>query len=716
MQPWQDESLTFEERAQDLVSRMTLEEKISQMGYMSTALPRFALEDYNWWNECLHGVARNGTATVFPQAIAMAAAFDEELLARVATAISDEARAKHHAAARQGDFGIYKGLTFWTPNINIFRDPRWGRGHETYGEDPVLTARLGVAFCRALQGDDPKYLKAIATVKHFAVHSGPEKLRHELDVQVSLKDMKETYLPAFKACVKAGAYSVMGAYNRVNGEPACGSRTLLQDILRKKWGFKGYVVSDCGAVEDFDQHHKITADGAESAAMAVKNGCDLCCGAVFERLKEAVERGLVDEAAITESCRRLILARMKLGMFDDDAHVPYAAIPFEVNDCEEHHELALEAARRSLVLLKNDGLLPLNRDRLRTVAVIGPNADHIPALTANYNGKPSECYTVLQGVKALCPGARVLYAPGCTLSGKPDQEAWGERPGAGLAEAITCASLADVVILVTGLDATMEGEEGDAGDGDKTSLALPEMQQRLLEAVAGAGRPVILVNMTGSAVELAPAQERCAAILQAWYPGQYGGLAVAETLLGLNNPSGRLPITFYKDLSQVPDFTDYSMEGRTYRYLSEEPLYPFGYGLSYTRFGYSQLKISSGSLKAGDELTCTVTVANRGETGGWETVQLYMAGPQGADGQPLRALKGFRSLYLEPGDKMKVTFVLEPEDLACVRDDGEVWLEEGQYRLWVGGHNGDGLSARLAGYKALTTVFHLEDSLKLEDA
>jgi len=716
MQPWQNESLSFEERARDLVSRMTLEEKISQMGYMSTALPRFALEDYNWWNECLHGVARAGTATVFPQAIALAAAFDEELMTRVATAISDEARAKHHAAARQGDFGIYKGLTFWSPNINIFRDPRWGRGHETYGEDPVLTSRLGVAFCRALQGDDPKYLKTVATVKHFAVHSGPEKLRHEIDVPATIKDMKETYLPAFKACVEAGVYSVMGAYNRVNGEPACGSKTLLKDILRDKWGFDGYVVSDCGAVEDFDQHHKITADGAESAAMAVNNGCDLCCGSVFAKLNEAHKRGLITEETITESCYRLILARMKLGMFDDDAHVPYAAIPFEVNDCEEHHELSLEAARRSLVLLKNDGILPLNRDRLRTVAVIGPNADHVPVLLGNYNGTPSENYTVLQGMKALLPNARVMYAPGCSLSGKVDGSSWGERPGSGFAEAMTCASRADVVVLVLGLDASMEGEEGDAGDGDKSTLALPEAQRQLMDAVVSMGRPVVLVNMTGSAVELGEAAEKCSAILQGWYPGQYGGLAVAETLLGLNNPSGRLPITFYKDLSQVPEFTDYSMTGRTYRYMKAAPQYPFGYGLSYTRFAYSQLKISTNTLKAGEDLTCTVTVTNQGEMGGWETVQLYAADMEASAATPIRALKGFRSVYLEPGDKVKVTFVLEPDDLALVRDDGEVWLEEGQFRLWVGGHNGDTTSAKLMGYKDLTTVFTVEGSLKLEDA
>ncbi len=715
MQLWQDMSLSFEERAHDLVSRMTLDEKISQMGYMSSALPRFAIEDYNWWNECLHGVARNGTATVFPQAIGLAATFDSALVSRVGEVISDEARAKHHAAASQGDFGIYKGLTFWSPNINIFRDPRWGRGHETYGEDPVLTSQIGVAFCKALQGNHPKYLKTIATVKHFAVHSGPERLRHSINVTVTPKDMKETYLPAFKACIDAGTYSVMGAYNRVNGEPCCGSETLLQTILRKQWGFKGYVVSDCGAVEDFHEHHRITEDSAASAAMAVKNGCDLCCGRVFEQLKAAVERHLISEEEITASCERLVLARMKLGMFDDPKQVPYAAIPFEVNDCDEHHEIALDAARRSLVLLKNNGILPLDRNRLHTIAVIGPNADHLPALTANYNGTPSETYTVLQGVKAICPGSRILFAPGCTLSGEVDSASWGEQPGAGFAEAITCAVRAYVLILVTGLDASIEGEEGDAGDGDRTTLSLPGLQQKLMEAVLSTGKPVITVNLSGSCVDLSLAQERCEAILQGWYPGQYGGLAIAETLFGYNNPSGRLPITFYKDLSRVPSFTDYSMEKRTYRYLQEDPLYPFGYGLSYSRFAYSQLKISSGTISAGDEIQCSVFVTNESDIPGWEIVQLYLSDVEASTRTPLRALKGFQPVYLEPGEKKKITFIMEPSDMALIREDGKAVIEEGQFRIWIGGHNGDQRSVHLTGTKDLSTVFAVTGNLIVDD-
>ena len=707
MQPWQNPALSFEDRAHDLISRMTLEEKISQMGYYSSALSRFGIPEYNWWNECLHGVARAGVATVFPQAIGMAASFNDGLMHDVADAISTEARAKHHAAARQEDRGIYKGLTYWSPNVNIFRDPRWGRGHETYGEDPVLTAHMGVQFIRGLQGDDPKYLKLVATAKHYAVHSGPEALRHEFDAQVGPKDMVETYLPAFEACVKEGkVYSIMGAYNRTNGEPCCGSPTLLQKILREAWGFDGYVVSDCGAVEDFHEHHHITADAAESAALAVNNGCDLCCGQVFAHLKEAVARGLITEQTISATCERLMLARMKLGMFDPEEAVPYAGIPFDANDSEAHHDLSYDMACESMVLLKNDGLLPLDPDGLGVIAVIGPNANSRQVLLGNYNGTPSVDYTVLEGLRALSPDSRVLYAEGCPLTGLPSQAAWGEAPSSMLSEALNTAEAADVVVLVLGMDGLGESEEGD-GAAERTSLDLPPLQQQLLEALTALGKPVVLVNLTGSSVDLRAADERCNAILQGWYPGQFGGLAVAATLLGMNNPSGRLPVTFYRDTAQLPPFEDYRMDGRTYRFLSEDnpPLYPFGYGLSYTAFEYRDLTLSAYTVAAGESVEVTATVQNTGDCVGQEVVQLYLTDQAASVRTPQWALCDYGKVELEPGQSAQVSFTLTPKQMAVVLEDGSRVVEPGSFKVYVGGQQPGSRSRALTGRKVVSTVF-----------
>jgi beta-glucosidase len=712
---YKDTSLSFEERADDLVRRMTPEEKVSQMVYASSAIPRLGIPEYNWWNECLHGVARAGVATMFPQAIGMAAAFDDKLLFEVATAISDEARAKYHEFAKHEDRGIFKGLTMWSPNINIFRDPRWGRGHETYGEDPCLTARLGKAFVRGLQGGNKQYLKTVATVKHYAVHSGPEAERHEFDAKASVKDMRETYLPAFKECVKeAGVYSVMGAYNRTNGEPCCASPTLMDKYLRGEWGFDGFYVSDCGAVDDFHEHHKITRDGAESAALAVNAGCDLNCGKTFMRLIEALKRGLVQEEQINVCVRRLMLARLKLGMFDPEDVVPYAKIPYDVVCCEKHLNLSREMARRSMVLLKNGGILPLDGGKINTLAVIGPNADNRRALWGNYYGTAAEQYTVLEGFRKLLPGARIHYAHGCSHTGQPPESFWGEKASSGIAEAIIAASRSDAVVLALGLDARYEGEEGVDG-GDKKSIALPPMQVELFEAVLTAGKPVILVMMTGSPVDMRPFSGKAAAILQAWYPGQFGGLAVAETLLGLSNPSGRLPITFYRDDESLPDFHDYSMEGRTYKFINGEPAYPFGYGLSYTAFGYTDLLLSEQKVEAGLSVGVAVTVRNTGACAGGEVVQLYLKDNDSKTRLPCWQLVDFLHVELEPNESREVSFEIPARKMCVITDDGRAVLEPGRFTVYAGGSQPDMLSAQLMGRKPLEASFVVEgEALEME--
>ncbi|MBQ9116724.1 MAG: glycoside hydrolase family 3 C-terminal domain-containing protein, partial [Clostridia bacterium] len=569
--------MTFYERAKELVSQMTLEEKMSQMRYDAPAIERLEIPAYNWWNECLHGVARQGAATVFPQAIGMAASFDTDMMYRVATVISDEARAKYNEFRKLGDTGIYQGLTFWSPNINIFRDPRWGRGHETYGEDPYLTGRMGTAFIKGLQGDG-KYRKLDATIKHYAVHSGPEGLRHGFDAVVSDKDLYETYLWAFKYCIdNADPSAVMGAYNRVGGEPCCGSKRLLTDILYGEFGFNGYVVSDCGAINDIHVNHKYTKDAAESAALAVNSGCQLNCGNAFLALQVAFNRGLISEETITAAVEKLFEARFRLGMFDDDCE--YDNISVDIVECEAHTALNREMARKSTVLLKNDGILPLKPDA--TVAVIGPNADSKTVLLGNYNGTPSRYTTLLRGIQDASEG-KVIYARGCHMY-KDTLGHWEEQP---TNEALLAAMRADVAVLCMGLDPSMEGEEGDAyngaNSGDKKDIALPAVQLELIEKIVGLGKPTVFVNVSGSCVDLSYADGNCNAVLQCFYPGAEGGNALADILYGKCSPSGRLPVSFYRSVDDLPQFEDYSMENRTYKFFKGKCVYDFGHGLTYS--------------------------------------------------------------------------------------------------------------------------------------
>ena len=697
-----DPALSVDERVDDLVSKLHLVEKASQMLHGAPAIPRLGIPSYIWWNDCLHGVARAGIATVFPQAIGLGATWNQKRIAEVAVVISDEARAKHHEFLRQGDHGIYKGLTFWTPNINIFRDPRWGRGHETYGECPYLTARLAVALCKGMQGDDPKYLKIVATPKHYAVHSGPEGLRHSFDAIVSPKDLRETYLPAFHACItEAKAYSIMGAYNRTNGEVCCGSETLLVKILRDEWQFEGYVVSDCWAIKDFHEHHQITSTWEESAALAVKNGCDLNCGCTFEHLPQAVEQGLLTEAAIDVCLKRLFRARMLLGMFDPPEQVPYASIPYEVNACAAHRQVALETARESIVLLKNDKqLLPLRTD-IKTIAVIGPNANHDAVLLANYFGIPSPPVTPLEGIRAaVSKDTTVLYTDGCELTGLSTD---GLGRAGNLPEAKSIAQRADVVVLCLGLSAEIEGEQGDVSNseaaGDKTDLNLTGLQQSMLEQIVALGKPTVLVLLAGSPMSITWAQDHVGAIIDAWYPGETGGTAIADVLFGKVSPAGRLPITFPKSIADVPKFTDYSMQGRTYRYLETEPLYPFGYGLSFTSFEYSALRTCRAAYELSHSVEVTVDVKNTGMVESDEVVQLYLKHLEPSCTVPCHELRGFERIHLMPGEQKTVTFTLTERDRSLIDMNGERISVPGRFRIYVGGSQPDARSVELMGRK-----------------
>ena len=704
--------LPVEKRVADLLGRMTLEEKVSQMVNAAAAIPRLGIPEYNWWNECLHGVARAGVATVFPQAIGMAASFDVQLLHEAACAISDEARAKHHESARRDDRRIYKGLTYWTPNVNIFRDPRWGRGQETYGEDPYLAGRMGVAFVTGLQGDDPRYLKLVATPKHFAVHSGPEALRHHFDARVSAKDLRETYLPAFRDCIIEGkAHSIMGAYNRTNGEPCCASPTLLEAILRKEWGFKGYVVSDCGAIADIHAHHTITRTPAQSAARAVKSGCDLECGMVYPHLVDAVSQGLITEGEIDQSLARLFRARFLLGMFDPPDRVPYAAIPYEVNDSPAHGALALKMARESLVLLRNaGGILPLAARPVR-IAVIGPAADNRDVLLGNYNGTASRPVTILEGIRQTAPaGAQVQYARGCDFTRAPDSP-WGEKPDDGFTEAVSAAAGADVVVICLGLNPILEGEEDPNNPsewkGDRIDLGLPGLQQQLLEAVIRTGKPTVLVLTGGSPLAVTWAAEHVDAILMAWYPGQAGGTAVAEALFGAYSPSGKLPVTFVTSADQLPPFIDYSMEGRTYKFIRDEPLYPFGFGLGYASFRYESLKLSAKKAEAGSDITVSVRVMNSKGMSADETVQVYLTDLEASSRVPHWQLAGFTRVHLEPGKSCDVSVTLGPRHMSLVDDAGNRVLEPGRFRVHVGGSQPDSRSAFLMGVRPLSMEFEI---------
>jgi beta-glucosidase len=857
---YKDPQAPLEKRVDDLVSRMTLEEKVSQLMNDSPAIDRLGIPAYNWWNESLHGVARAGRATVFPQAIGLAATWDTNLMSRVATAISDEARAKYHEFIRRGKRNIYQGLTFWTPNINLFRDPRWGRGMETYGEDPYLTGRMAVAFIKAMQGDDPKYLKTIATAKHYVVHSGPEPLRHTFDAVVSSRDLRETYLPHFEAAVReGGAQSVMCAYNSVDGQPACANTQLLGEILRKEWGFQGYVVSDCGAIGDIYKNHKFVPTAEEGVSRAIKAGTDLNCGVEYSNVLSAVHKGLLSEAEVNQSLRRLLRARFKLGMFDPPEMVKYAQIPYSENDSPAHRRLAIEAARKSIVLLKNENhTLPLSKT-VKTIAVIGPNADDAEVLVANYNGIPSAPVTPLAGIREKLGGNRVLYARGSDLaenlphmevipssallttngagrqnglvgeyynsadfdgrlhrpreqtvpnSGqfvgripsnpKPlftriDREVnfnwWDGAPtkdmndddfgirwtgylsapvtgtyqlgaeamnafelyfedrllvrsasvhggdlryapvnlearklyklrldfhefvndasirllwsqpatGHEQEDALAAARRAEAVVLFLGLSARLEGEEmqvkveGFEG-GDRVQIGLPRVQQELLTKVAALGKPTVLVLLNGSALAVNWARDHIPAIVEAWYPGQAAGTAIADVLFGDYNPAGRLPVTFYKSVDQLPPFTDYSMKNRTYRFFTGEPLFPFGYGLSYTTFSYRNLTLPS-KVDTGQSANVSVEVENTGKMAGEEVVQLYTS--TGAKDGPIRSLAGFERVFLRPGERKTVTFRLGPRELSSVSNDGRRAVRPGSLRVAVGGGQSGALNGAI---------------------
>ncbi len=832
---FQDPSLPVEQRVADIVSRMTFEEKIGQMQYEAPAIPRLGIPAYTWWNECLHGVARNGFATVFPQAIGMAATWNPDLIHREADVIATEARAKHHEAIRQHKSAIYTGLTFWSPNINIFRDPRWGRGQETYGEDPYLTGRIAVAFATGLQGHDPHYFKTISTPKHFAVHSGPEPLRHSFDARTSRADLYDTYLPAFEAAItEGGAWSVMGAYNRYMGEACCASDLLLGKTLRARWGFEGYVVSDCGAIQDIFNGHHVVQTQAEAAALAVRAGCDLTCGNEYASLFEARAKGLVTEEDIDRSVSRLMYARFRLGMFDPPSMVPYASIPISMNDTREHDALARKVAQESIVLLKNEGnVLPLRKD-VGTIAVIGPNADDLDGLVGNYNGTPSHPVTLLQGIRnAVAPSTRVLSARGCeyaddlpptldpipnrllntakdgrevhgltgmyfpnmrlegtpqfvrvdsvvsfpwggdspapgfpadrfsvrwtgtltadttgtytlgvkiddgfrlSIDGKMFLEDWHdgstrtnakelflkageahdirlefyENSGDAVAElgwkkksgplqdnTLAIARSADVVILALGLSPLLEGEEmsiqikGFSG-GDRTDIALPALQESLLEKIVALGKPTVLVLMNGSALAINWAEQHVRGIVEAWYPGQEGGAAIADVLFGDYNPAGRLPVTFYKGTSDLPPFEEYAMKGRTYRYFPGTPLYPFGYGLSYTAFAYSGLTLSTSRVSTSDTLEATLTVRNTGTREGDEIIQVYVRKNNAGADEAITSLRAFKRIHLAGGEARSTTLSLPIRNLRSFSEAaGDYVIAPGKYELDAGASSAD---------------------------
>lgn len=822
--PYKNPRLPIDQRVNDLISRMTLEEKAAQMQNAAPAIPRLGVPEYEWWNEALHGVARAGIATVFPQAIGMAATFNDKLVFDVADVISTEGRAKHHEAVRKNDFGRYKGLTFWSPNINIFRDPRWGRGQETWGEDPYLTGKLGTAFVKGLQGNDPKYLKTVSTVKHFAVHSGPEPERHTFDAISSERDLRETYLPAFRMTLLDGkAVGVMCAYNRLNGLPACASDKLLIDILRGEWKFKGHVVSDCGAIDDIYIRHKFLPTEAEASALAVKKGTDLTCGREYKSLPEAVKLGYISEKQIDTALKSLFKVRFQLGMFDPPEMVRWTKIPFSANDTPSHHKLSLQASRESLVLLKNNGVLPLKKD-IQKIAVIGPNANDDEVLLGNYNGQPSVSVNALEGIQQkVSSTTKVLYSKGMyptgsllepietenlttegksglkgeyfnnsSFNGKPDlvridkginfnwgplspakeiaedgfsirwtgkltasetgtyQIGWRSNGGIKLfldnklileenknprtrnvsadfnfekgkvydlrveyvenknhyasaklywnplnsqnklrEDALNKARQADAVIMVMGISPSVEGEEMDVKTegfrgGDRTEIALPKPQQELIKSIHSLGKPVILVTMGGSALAMNWENENVSAILHAWYPGQFGGTAIADVLFGDYNPAGRLPVTFYKSVNDLPPFDDYKMEGKTYRYFRGSPLYPFGYGLSFSKFEYSNLVLKK-SIIAGANLTVIADVQNVSKVAGDEVIQLYLTDSSASVPVPIRNLVGVARINLKAGEKRRVSFPINPRQMSVILDSGKRVIEPGEFAVSIGG-------------------------------
>ena len=686
--------------AEELVGRMTVEEKAGQLRFDAPAIERLGIPAYNWWNEGLHGLARGGTATSFPQAIGLAAMFDEALMEKIASIISDEARAKYNALSREGDRDIYHGLTLWSPNVNIFRDPRWGRGQETYGEDPTLTARLGRAFVRGLQGQG-ETLKTAACAKHFAAHSGPEALRHGFDARVSEKDLEETYLVAFHALVDEGVEAVMGAYNRLNGEPCCASEYLMEK-LRGEWGFEGHFVSDCWAIRDFHEHHGVTAVPTESVQLALKMGCDLNCGCTYQHILHALELGMISEEEVTRSAVRLFTTRFLLGVLGEEGS-EYDALPYELIECPESLAVAQKAARESCVLLKNSGLLPLDPDTCGTIGVIGPNANSRTALIGNYHGTASRYVTVLEGIQDYVDGrCRVLYSQGCALC--TDRVEPLAQTNDRLAEAIAVAKASDTVILVLGLDETLEGEEGDTGNsyssGDKEDLFLPKMQRVLLDGVLAVGKPTIVILLAGSAIDLTSAQEKADAILLGWYPGAIGGRAVAELLFGAASPSGKLPVTFYRNeaLSEMPDFTDYAMAGRTYRYYRGEPLYPFGYGLSYGDCEVTAL--------SADRTGATISVVNRCSRDTEEVLQLYLHDEESPFAPPNPILCGFQRVFLAAGTEKTLTVPLDEAAFTVVTDGGDRISGSGKWTLYAGFGGPDPRTEALTGRKARTAPIH----------
>lgn len=666
--------LPLSERVADLISRMTKDEKISQLVSDSPAIARLKIPKYNWWSEGLHGIVSSEISTVFPQAIGLAAAWNPELMSDIATAVSDEARALYHnSLGKKGKSA--NGITLFAPNINIFRDPRWGRGQETYGEDPYLTSRLAVPFIRGLQGDDPKYLKTVATPKHFAAHSGPEKLRHKFDATVSTRDLFDTYLPAFEAAVMGGgAQSIMTAYNRLNGSPASAHPLLLGQLLRGEWRFNGYVVSDCGAIGDIYWNHHWASSPSEAAARALRAGTDLSCGNDYKQLAWALFFGSISQSDLDRALGRILEARFRLGMFDPDERVPYSQIPISVVNGPKHRDLALRAARESIILLKNAGdLLPLKKTTFKRIAVIGPNAHAADVLLGNYHGRPSKTITPLEGIRAaVAPETTVVYEPGSTLT-TSDRKLFEK--------AIAAAKSADIALLVLGLSTELENEEKD-----RTDLLLATAQEELLRAVSQTGTPTVLILINGGPLSVTWAAEHIPAIVEAWYPGEAGGTAIADVLFGNHNPSGRLPVTIYKTARVgLPPFDDYSMKGRTYRYSSEEPLYRFGHGLSYSKFTYAWLSIQPSVIQAGASVSASVRVRNIGTIAGDEVVQLYLSHVNPTLPAPIRSLQGFQKIHLEPGEFKTVRFTVDPRQMSMITEDGLRFVEPGSVTLSIGG-------------------------------
>ncbi|MBK9925216.1 MAG: glycoside hydrolase family 3 C-terminal domain-containing protein [Anaerolineales bacterium] len=701
-----DTSLPIAERVKDLIGRMTLEEKVGLMNHPAHGIPRLNIPAYNYWNEALHGVARSGRATVFPQAIGMAATWDKELILKVATAISDEGRAKYHAALKRNGYTLqYQGLTYWSPNVNIFRDPRWGRGQETWGEDPFFTGEMASMFVKGLQGDDPKYLKAAACAKHYAVHSGPEKDRHTFNAIVTKRELYDTYLPAFKKLVvDAKVESVMGAYNRTLDEVCCASKLLLDDILRGEWGFDGHVVSDCMALSDFHLNHKVTEDAADSAALALKYGCDLGCDHVFNEIPTAIERGDTTESLVDRALERTLGTRFKLGMFDPDEEVPYASISTDVVACDAHRQLAYKVATEAVVLLKNkDNILPI-KPSTKKIFVTGPTAASMEVLLGNYYGFNDKMITLLEGLTGRIPeGMGMEYTSGALIKHPREvKDTWA----GGMAQS------ADFAIVCAGFNSFLEGEEGESllsdQNGDRKSISLPQSQIDYIKELSAHGARIILVLTGGSPITLGEVEDMVDAILFVWYPGMEGGRAVADVLFGDISPAGKLPLTFPKSLDQLPAFDDYSMNGRTYRYMTEEPLYPFGFGLSYSKFEYSDLQLDKKTLAIGDSLNISLKLTNSGASDSAEVAQFYLSDLQASTIVPLHHLVGFERVTLKAGESKALKFTVTPEMMSFFNDDGKLTIEPGEFRLEVGGCSPSKRGQDLGAPKPVIATFELK--------